>query len=348
MVKCLLGGPEFLIKMIPVHRLTATFQFNQVSSIIDHLHKCGVTVVAIICDGNQVNRAFFKKFDNDPDKPWLVQESNMYLLYDYVHLMKCIRNKWLTEKLGMISFEDETGQQCFARRSDLKALLKAEEDSLVKLSKLNFKSVHPKPVERQNVNLCLNVFSDETVTALQTHTSLDVLDTTGTVQFIKMFLQFWKIANVKSLGANLRYKDADRDVIRSPSDSQLKTFSSLAERVKDMRITDRTRIQKLTAETAYAFHHTCLGMVHLATYLLESGFDFVLLSEFSTDPLEKTFGKLRQGCGRTYFINVQQCLKSFPLPKLSLHYGLELMCRLLLVLKDIYVSSVHTKCQLLI
>ena len=39
------------------------------------------------------NRAFFKKFDTDPDKPWLVQESNMYLLYDYVHLMKCIRNK---------------------------------------------------------------------------------------------------------------------------------------------------------------------------------------------------------------------------------------------------------------
>ena len=70
----------------------------------------------------------------------------------------------------MISFEDKTGQQCFARWSDLKALLKAEEDSLIKLSKLNFKSVHAKPVERQNVNLCLNVFSDETVTALQTHT----------------------------------------------------------------------------------------------------------------------------------------------------------------------------------
>ena len=205
---------------------------------------------------------FFKKFESDPDKPWLFQESNMYLLYDYVHLLKCIRNNWLTEKLGMISFEDETGQQCFARWSDLKTLLKAE-DSLVKLSKLYFKSEHPKPVERQNVNLCLNVFSDETVTALQTHTSLDVLDTTRTVQFIKMFLQFWKIANVKSLKANLRYKDADRDVIRSPSDSQLKTSSSLAERVKDMRSTDRKRIKNPEIN--------CKNCICISSYMLGYG-----------------------------------------------------------------------------
>ena len=138
-----------------------------------------------------------------------------------------------------------------------------------------------------------------------------------------MFLQFWKIANVKSLVANLRYKDADRDVIRSPSDSQLKTLSSLAERVKDMRSTDRKRIQKLTAETAYAFHHTCLGKVHLATYLLESGFDFVLLSEFSTDPLEKNFGKLRQGCGGTYFINVQQVSEKLSIAKAKLALRVE-------------------------
>ena len=34
-----------------------------------------------------------------------------------------------------------------------------------------------------------------------------------------------------------------------------------------------------------------------------------LLRQFSTDPLEKEFGKLCQGSGGTYFINVRQCIE---------------------------------------
>ena len=42
------------------------------------------------------------------------------------------------------------------------------------------------------------------------------------------------------------------------------------------------------------------------------------LGQFSTDPLEKEFGKFCQGSGGTYFINVQQCIEKLHIKKISL------------------------------
>ena len=49
-----------------------------------------------------------------------------------------------------------------------------------------------------------------------------------------------------------------------------------------------------------------MGLVALTKYLIDvEGYQYVCLGEFSTDPLQKLFGKLRQGSGGTYFINAQ-------------------------------------------
>ena len=162
MVKCLFGGPEFILKMIPVYRLTASFQYDQVMLIIDQLEQCGAKIFAVICDGNRVNKFFFKHFETVAGKPWLTKEKNMFLLFDYAHLLKYIRNNWLTEKCGTIAFKDENGDQQMARWSDLKSLFQVEEASTLKQSKLEFVAVHPKPIEHQNVKTCLRVFCDET------------------------------------------------------------------------------------------------------------------------------------------------------------------------------------------
>lgn len=327
MVKCVFGGPEFILKMLPVYRLTANFQYDQTMLIIDTLEKCGAQVVAIICDGSQVNRSFFKLFDTIPKKPWLTKEKNIFLLFDYVHLLKCIRNNWLTEKCGVIAYLDENNHQQMARWSDLKSLLQVEESNTltVKQSMLDYTAVHPKPIERQSVKTCLKVFCDETITALQTHTGLDSIDTVGTVTFIKMFVRFWKIVNVKGPGANLRFNDQDRDVIRSDTDVQLQTLTQLGNSVKSMGSDKKQRVQQLTSATSKAFHHTCLGLVDLAQSLLAAGHKFIILSDFSTDPLEKAFGKLRQGCGGTYFINVQQICEKLSIcnAKLALRHSID-------------------------
>ena len=59
----------------------------------------GGTVLALICDNNRTNQSLFNKIPTVKDKPWRTP-NNMFLLYDYVHIIKNIRNNWLTEKWG--------------------------------------------------------------------------------------------------------------------------------------------------------------------------------------------------------------------------------------------------------
>ena len=48
------------------------------------------------------------------------------------------------------------------------------------------------------------------------------------------------------------------------------------------------------------------GFVGLIKHLMKTSHQCVLFGMFTTDHLEKQFGKLRQGWGGTYFISVQQ------------------------------------------
>ena len=61
-------------------------------------------------------------------------------------------------------------------------------------------------------------------------------------------------------------------------------------------------------------YHTC----KLCRSLLDSSHQFVILSEFSTDPLKKEFSKLRQGSEATYFITVQQVIKKLIISRTKL------------------------------
>ena len=58
-------------------------------------------------------------------------------------------------------------------------------------------------------------------------------------------------------------------------------------------------------------------LVYVDTFLATSH-KYVLLGQFSTDPLEKEFGKLCQGSGGTYFINVQQCIEKLQIKQTTL------------------------------
>ena len=76
---------------------------------------------------------FFHEFDRYSGKPWLTKRC-IYLLFEYLHLLKCIRNNPLTEKCK-IFFEDDDKQQIVDRWSDLKDLFKPESGCFLKQSK---------------------------------------------------------------------------------------------------------------------------------------------------------------------------------------------------------------------
>ena len=114
-----------------------------------------------------------------------------------------------------------------AKWSDLVNLYELEKISLVNLSRLNETAVHSKPIERQRVPTCLRVFCEETIAAFETKDAVK-----GTVTFLKMFVEFWKIVNVHQVGANVRLRDDLPAVMRSPDDWRLKYLLKLADIVE--------------------------------------------------------------------------------------------------------------------
>ena len=138
-IKYMFGGSKIISRIIPVRALTAAFQFEQVSSLINQLKVSGAKVVAIVCDGNQVNAKFLKMFDTEEDQPWLTIDG-IHLLYDCVHLTKRIRNNWITERSSEIEFKYEQNgesQKLTATWSDIEKCFKIE-TLLLKQSKLTY------------------------------------------------------------------------------------------------------------------------------------------------------------------------------------------------------------------
>ena len=280
------------------------------SDVINSISESCGKVVAIICDNNRVNQNMFKSFPTVEDKPWLTV-NRIFLLFDYVHIIKNVRNNWYTEKTKQIEFRApcEYSPQ-LAKWQDLLDLHRLESGNLVTLSRLDSKSVAPKPVERQKVSTCLKVFSDETVSALKTHPGIDANEVTGTITFLNVFINCWKILNVRSLSEGDRFRDPYRAAISDSTDPRLDELLSIAEMVESMNAKNGIkRCKTFTKDTAYAISHTMRGIVEMAKTLLCSSHEFVLLGQFSSDPLERCFSKLRQGAGGAYFISVQQALE---------------------------------------
>ena len=318
MVDCMFGGPTFLSSMLPVAKLNSSFLNEHIAQTIEDISSSGGHVNVLVCDDNRTNQKFFSNFDVTEEKPWLTTDGR-FLLFDYVHLTKSLRNNWVTEKTGELQYSFD-GQNRTAKWCHLVTLYKAESSSgLLQMSKLNESAVMPKNTEKQSVPLCLRVFCDRTSTALVTHPATkDIPDIKDTSFFIDLVVKFWKIVNVKRKGDDVRENDPLKAVITDPYDKRLDFIIQFGDMCLRMKSQPRHRQKQLTRDTALAAYQTCNGMVELVRYLLSTSHQYVALGKFTTDKLEKAFSKLRQGSGGTYFITVQQILEKNNIYKTNL------------------------------
>ena len=132
MVNCLHEGPKFLTNMIPVAKLNIQFLVQQVNQSIESFENATGKLKGIICDGNRTNQSFFKKFETVPGSPWLTT-GGIYLLFDYVHMIKNIRNLWITERNCELELRDGN-VVLIAAWKHLRDLYKSESGSLLKMS----------------------------------------------------------------------------------------------------------------------------------------------------------------------------------------------------------------------
>ena len=114
MMKCLHKGPSVMLSVTPVHKLTAAYQHGIVIEAATQVERAGGKVLGSITDNHKINQQFCTLFTQiqgnssaivqhplDPQRVW-------FLLFDTVHILKCLRNNWITEKTKQISLDQTT------------------------------------------------------------------------------------------------------------------------------------------------------------------------------------------------------------------------------------------------
>jgi hypothetical protein len=322
LVKPLLGGPAFIARLIPVRSLNKEFLYNQLDTVVDIVHDCGGTVRSFVCDNHFVNKQVYKMMSKGEERPFIGRTSHqtgIHLLYDSTHLLKNVRNNWLSEALQQLKIQDPVSeQQWTAKFSDVRSMYATECDQTVRMTKLSYTACYPTSLERQNFQHVAAVFNEKTVAALTLNGKI------GTAKVVELFTNMWNILNVKNTSSHIHLNDPNRRPITSVDDENLIKLQSFAESIRKMPGGKGPgRKCSLTSETRNALVQTIDGLVSLSKELLGTGeWKYVLLGMFQSDELEGEFGVYRQMCGGCYHIALDQVLCTARFRKLNILSGI--------------------------
>ena len=91
MAKCLHGGPNVMVSVTPVHKLTATYQFSIVKEAAAMIEKSGGFVLGSMTDNHKINQQYCKLFKRktewEAEHP-LDNQLVWFLLFESVHILK--------------------------------------------------------------------------------------------------------------------------------------------------------------------------------------------------------------------------------------------------------------------
>ena len=202
MVSPLMGGPAFIARLIPVHSLDHNMIFDQIQQLLKIIHDCSGFVYLVMTDNLRANQSLFQKMHDfyGSKSLWSVNHpinneefEELFVLCDPTHLLKNIRNNWVTEKTRTLKFTcPETGRNVVAKWSDLVAIYNEEMSSFIKHTRINYASLYPTNFEKQKVALALNIFNEKTVAALKLRKCDD------TALFVEHVTKMWNMLNIKT------------------------------------------------------------------------------------------------------------------------------------------------------
>ena len=100
MVRGLFSTLEFPYAHFATTGATAVQLYPIVWDVVKHLERCGLRVMALVCDGAATNRKFFGLHSSAGDEicktrnPYSEQDRDIYFMFDVPHLLKTARNCW--------------------------------------------------------------------------------------------------------------------------------------------------------------------------------------------------------------------------------------------------------------
>ena len=107
MINSLKGSPAFVARLAPVTNLKHEFLVELLLLVVKIIHDAGGFVFGAVTDNLSVNQKSFKRIHEryTPDTIHSVEHRipndhfpSFLMMYDTPHLMKNLRNNWITEK----------------------------------------------------------------------------------------------------------------------------------------------------------------------------------------------------------------------------------------------------------
>lgn len=127
------------------------------------LEDAGAFVDAVVCDGATTNRSMWKHFGVtgalNGAKNYFVnpvcEERNVYVFSDAPHLIKCVRNRLLKQKLFSLN-----GSRVMWSHYDKLYVVDTKAEGMLRVCpKLSFSHVNPSNTEKMRVKLATQLFS---------------------------------------------------------------------------------------------------------------------------------------------------------------------------------------------
>ena len=283
----------------------------------------GFEVIANTLDGHSANRKFYNNILLKGEKavsiphPLKNDGSRIFLLYDYVHIFKCVYNGFVNKRRFLCP--PWNGEKIAPDMDHIECLRKIELGRPAKYAhKLTDKVLHPMPIEKTNVKLADSLFHESTIEGLVYYSKHGHPEFQSTASFLRIIRTWWNVCNVKSRYAAQR----TRDLVRTPISRDeefgdlggIQLLQKFADWIKDWE--EMCKEKKdfkhgLSRETFMTAQHTSRALIAVSICLIdEKGFSYVLLFFFNSDPLERRYGWYRQLAGGNYYLSVRQFLEA--------------------------------------
>ena len=166
-ILCHFGGPKYIQCIYPVAKLNSDQLREIILQALVAVSNAGLTIISCVCDNCNTNVSVYGKL-GAPGKVFIdAVNSYVFLVFDYVHSFKNIRNNWITVHDQELSFT-KAGKKYVARWKDIEALYNEVRKNNIRLTKITYTAVYPKPLQRQSVPFVCQIFNDQTVAALST------------------------------------------------------------------------------------------------------------------------------------------------------------------------------------
>ena len=316
-----------IIRLLPISKTSAQELFPIIRKVICDIELLGISVQVICTDNNPLNVHLFKLFSPDGKTlqscvPHPADATRpLVLMFDFVHILKSIRNNWINLKninqtfiypdlstinLSHISYPLRINTASF---DDIRQQYLSEKHKVAKLApRLTAKSCWPTSLERQNVKLALKIFDESTLAAISLRNEAN--HNSQTEDFINIILKLWKIFNINRPNKDLRFKEDDFSRQLIQNDERFSFLSRIVYWI-DVWKALPGKGGKLSPQTFTSLKHSCLALPILVNFLTsECRFNYVLSYFLQTDPIEHHFGLYTMLSGANYHISLCQILES--------------------------------------